>query len=76
MDRFDRIAAEGASAAWLQRPISDCPAQLDPDARRTWRAGWPHGHDEVTANRAVYEAGIQAYGRGAPRRGSRSTSTS
>ena len=65
MDRLDRIAAKGAAAAWMQRALSDCPAQLDSDARRAWRAGWRHGHDEATANREVYEAGIQAYGRGA-----------
>jgi hypothetical protein len=65
MDAFDGIAAEGRQAAWLGRPISDAPAGLDEDERRAWRAGWLHGADLRDRNRAVYEAGVRAYGRGA-----------
>jgi ribosome modulation factor len=68
MDALDALAAEGRQAGKLARAISDCPAKLDDDERRAWRAGWRHGHEWLVANRRVYEAGVRAYGRGAPRR--------
>lgn len=64
----DELAAEGRQAGRLGRPLSDCPGQLTDELRRAWRAGWRLGHEERAANRAIVEAGIRAYGRGAPRR--------
>ena len=68
VDALDAIAADGRRTAWLGRPLSDCPAALDDDERRAWRAGWRHGADQLKRNRAIYEAGVRAYGRGVPRR--------
>ena len=68
MDALDAIAAQGRQAAKLVRPISDCPAKLDEHERRAWLAGWRHGHEWLLANRAAYEAGVRAYGHGAPAR--------
>lgn len=62
MDALDAIAAEGRQAGRLARPISACPAKLDEDERRAWRAGWLHGHEWLFANRAAYAAGVRAYG--------------
>jgi hypothetical protein len=68
VDALDALAEEGRQVGRLGRPISDCPAKLDEHHRRAWRAGWRHGHEWLLANRRVYEAGVRAYGRGAPRR--------
>jgi hypothetical protein len=64
----DQQAAKGNQTGWLGRPTSDCPAHLDGELRRAWRAGWRLGHDEFVANREVWEAGVRAYGGTAPRR--------
>jgi ribosome modulation factor len=64
----DDQAAEGRQTGRLGRPLNDCPAGLSGELRRAWRAGWRLGHEERAANRAVVEARIRAYGRGAPRR--------
>jgi hypothetical protein len=64
----DQQAVEGRLARRLGRPISDCPARLDGELRRAWRAGWRLGRDEFLANREVYEASVRAYGGSAPRR--------
>ena len=56
MSALDAIAAEGRAAGALGRPISDCPAKLDDDARRAWRAGWRCGHDWLAEDHRVYEA--------------------
>jgi hypothetical protein len=61
----DQQATEGRKAARLGRPLSDCPAKLAGELRRAWRAGWHLGHEEMAANRAVYEAEVRAFGGGA-----------
>ena len=68
MDPGDRAAAEGRQARRLGRPVSDLPHNLGEIERRAWRAGWLLGHEEHAANRAIWEAAVRAYGRGAPRR--------
>ena len=67
MDALDAIAAEGRRAGRLARPISG----FQGEARRRQGGltqGWLHGHDWLLDSRAVHEAGVRAYGRGAPRR--------
>ena len=63
-----RAAAEGRQAGRLGRPISDLPHNLGETERRAWRAGWRLGHEEAQSWHAQWEAGVLAYGRGAPRR--------
>ena len=68
MDPGDRAAAEGRQAGRLGRPVSDLPHNFGETERRAWRAGWRLGHEEAEAWHAESEAGVVAYGRGAPRR--------
>ena len=63
-----RAAAEGRRAGRLGRPISDLAHNLGEAERRAWRAGWRLGREEAQARRVEWEAGVLAYGRGAPRR--------
>lgn len=64
----DEQAVEGRRSGRLGRPLSDCPGQLAGEPRRAWRAGWHLGREEHVENRAISEASVRAYGRGAPRR--------
>jgi hypothetical protein len=68
MDPGDRAAADGRQAGRLGRPVSDLPHGLGETERRAWRAGWLLGNEEAQTWRAEWEAGVLAYGRGAPRR--------
>ena len=68
MELGDRAAAEGRQAGRLGRPVSDLPHNLGETERRAWRAGWRLGHEEAQAWRAQWDAGVRAYGRGAPSR--------
>ena len=55
-------------AGRLGRPVSDLPRHLGETERRAWRAGWLLGQEEARAWHAQWEAGVLAYGLGAPRR--------
>ena len=62
----DELAAEGRQSGRLGRPLSDCPSYPAGELRRAWRAGWRLGHEEYVENRAIWEAGVRAYGGSAP----------
>lgn len=63
IERQPTAARRDASAASLG-PAPD----LGETERRAWRAGWRLGHEEAQNWHAEWEAGVLAYGRGAPRK--------
>ena len=67
MDPGDRAAAEGRQAARLGRPVSDLPQDLG-DREAGLAGGLATRPRGAQAWHREWEAGVLAYGRGAPRR--------